>query len=941
MKPDDFLQLSRRDALRVFASQVAALALAGCSKPAEEIVPYVQMPEGLVPGEPLRFATAVPMSGYGLGIMGISVDGRPIKIEGNPRHPASLGATDTFAEAAVLSLYDPDRSRTPTLKGSIASWDAFHAALLPQLEKHDRNKGDGLRLLTGRITSPTLLRQIDGLLSRYPQAMWHVHEPIDDDLERQGTILAFGRALHVLPHLDKAEVILCLDADPLGPGPSQIANARCWAEARDPKGSSNFSRSYVVASGPTLSGIKADHRLALHPAAISDIAIAVANALGAGMAQPKLSPASERFANAAARDLVAHKGRALVLAGRTQRAEIHALVHWINARLDGSLDYIAPLDRSSAHQPSTFAALTDDLRAGRVETLVILDANAGYDAPADLQIATVLDKVSFSAHLGLYADETAGLCQWHLPQSHSFESWSDLRAADGTAAIAQPLIRPLYNTRSAHDILAMLAGQEAVSAYDLVRETWRPSGTASFEDWWRQTLHDGVVSGTGPQSVSTGTPKLPKITSIEAQGDLTLVLSPDSSTWDGRFANNPWLQECPRPISKEVWGNALAISAVDAKRLKLESGDVVRLSVKDRTVQTPVVVISGCAPGVVNLTLGYGRRNAGAIGSSIGVDAYRLRTSDALWSIEGITIAATAERREVLTTQNHVRLEGDARDLYPIRSLKDNAGAAGPDATDRSPPTFYPPATSDTYAWGMVIDTAACVGCNACVVACQAENNVPVVGPEEIARGRDMHWLRVDIYDHGTPAELEAGFQPVPCMQCENAPCEPVCPVAASVHDSEGLNAQVYNRCVGTRFCEANCPYKVRRFNFFGYADGQEYANLGADTLKAQHNPDVSTRQRGVMEKCTYCVQRISRARRTAKKEDRTIADGEVVTACQSACPTRAITFGNLNDRNSAAKNLKNDPRNYALLGHLDTRPRTTYLADLRNPNGALKGERS
>jgi len=786
-----------------------------------------------------------------------------------------------------------------------------------------------------------LLRQIDGLLTRYPQAMWHVHEPIDDNLERQGTILAFGQALHVLPHLDKAEVMLCLDADSLGPGPSQISNARHWIESRNPKSPSGFSRCYVAESRQTLTGIKADHRLALHPAGISEIAIAVANILGAGMPQPKLAPAAERFAKAAAQDLIARKGRALVLAGRTQRAEIHALAHWINAKLDAPVDFIAPFDRSSAHEPSAFAALADDLHAGRVETLVILDCNVGYDAPADLQIAAALDKVPFSVHLGLYADETAGICQWHLPQSHPFENWSDLRAADGTAAIVQPLIQPLYGTRSAHDLLTTLAGQDAASAYDLVRETWRSSAGASFEDWWRQTLHDGVVPGTAPRSVAAGTPRRPEVTSTKAQGDLTLVLSPDPSTWDGRFANNPWLQECPRPVSKEVWGNALSISSEDAKRLNLKTGDVARLSVKDRVVQTPVLVTAGCVPGVINLTLGYGRRNAGAIGTSIGTDAYGLRTSDALWTIDGVTIAATADRREILTTQNHVRLDGDARDLYPIRSLKDIAEAVEPDVTDRALPTFYPPVTPETYAWGMVIDTAACIGCNACVVACQAENNVSVVGPEEIARGRDMHWLRVDIYDHGAPADPKAGFQPVPCMQCENAPCEPVCPVAASVHDSEGLNAQVYNRCVGTRFCEANCPYKVRRFNFFGYADGQEYANLGADTLKAQRNPEVSTRQRGVMEKCTYCVQRISGARRTAKKEDRSIADGEVVTACQSACPTRAITFGDLNNPNSAAKNLKSDPRNYALLGHLDTRPRTTYLADLRNPNGALKEEHS
>lgn len=930
-------RFTRRDALRIFASQMA-LAVAGCSKPIEEIVPYVKMPEGLTPGEPLRFATALPMGGYGFGVLAISVDGRPIKIEGNPRHPSSLGATDVFAEAAVLSLYDPDRSRTPALDGNISSWDAFRGALLRQLEKHNKNGGDGLRLLTGRVTSPTLLRQIDDLSKRYPNAVWHVHEPIDDELERRGTIIAFGQALHTSPHIEKAEVVLCLDADPLGPGPHQSSNARRWIEARDPRNVPNFSRTYVAESVPTLTGIKADHRLALHPAAISDLAIALANVLGAGLARPKLSPAAERFANASAGDLIAHRSRALVLTGRTQRAEVHALVHWINAQLGAPVDFVQPFDRTSAREPSSIAALAGDLDAGRVETLVVLDANVGYDAPAELSLAEKLGKASFSVHLGCYADETARLCKWHLPQSHTLESWSDLRAVDGTVTIVQPLIRPLYTSRSAHELLGMLVGQNAESPYDLVRKTWRSSGGTDFEDWWRQILHDGVVPGTAPAASSLAAAKLPEITSTASQADFTLVLSPDPSVWDGRFANSPWLQECPKPISKEVWGNTMSIGIEDAKRLNVNTGDVVRLSVKDRVVETPLLVTGGCARGVINLTLGYGRRNVGAIGNSIGANAYALRTSHALWTIESVTISATGNRREVLTTQNLVQLEGDAPDLYPMRSLNDIARKV---EQDSSPPTLYAPMTSDTYAWGMVIDAAACIGCNACVVACQAENNVPIVGPEEIARGRDMHWLRVDVYDHGTPSHPKAGFQPVPCMQCENAPCEPVCPVAASVHDSEGLNAQVYNRCVGTRFCEANCPYKVRRFNFFGYADGQEYANLSADTIRAQHNPDVSTRQRGVMEKCTYCVQRISRARRTAKKEDRTIIDGEVVTACQSACPTRAITFGDLNDRKSAAKSLKSDPRNYALLGHLGTRPRTTYLADVRNQNDALHGDDS
>jgi molybdopterin-containing oxidoreductase family iron-sulfur binding subunit len=387
-----------------------------------------------------------------------------------------------------------------------------------------------------------------------------------------------------------------------------------------------------------------------------------------------------------------------------------------------------------------------------------------------------------------------------------------------------------------------------------------------------------------------------------------------------------------------VWGNTLSIGPYDAKRLQIKAGDVVQIAIGDRSIEAPARIEAGAAAGVVSLTLGYGRRNAGAIGNNIGVNAYRLRAADTPWLLEGVTLRATGETREILTTQNYVRLNGDPEKLYPLMPLDALANGTTVDTPTHPLPTLLPPHENDTYAWGMVIDTSACIGCNSCVVACQAENNVPVVGPEEIARGRDMHWLRVDIYDHGTLAKPNPGFQPVPCMHCEHAPCEPVCPVAASVHDGEGLNLQVYNRCVGTRFCEANCPYKVRRFNFFGYADGQEYANLGAGTIKAQHNPDVSTRQRGVMEKCTYCIQRISRARRAAEKDDRRIAEGEVVTACQSACPARAISFGNIGASSSSVTRLKTGPRHYELLGHLNTRPRTTYLADVRNPDPSLKG---
>jgi Fe-S-cluster-containing dehydrogenase component len=546
--------------------------------------------------------------------------------------------------------------------------------------------------------------------------------------------------------------------------------------------------------------------------------------------------------------------------------------------------------------------------------------------------------VPFSVHLGLYQDETAQVCRWHLPLSHALESWSDRRALDGTASIVQPLIRPLYDTRTFHEVVAMVGGALTPSSYDLVRgtwrKTWRDTASGNFESWWRQVLHDGVVPNSRFQPVQAEPKEVDPPVAHAAIGAV-LTVTPDPCLWDGRYANNAWLQECPKPLTKEVWGNSLSLSERDAARLGCTTGDIVELSAGGRTVQAPARVSAGQADGVYATTLGYGRARAGAIGNGIGFDLYPMRTLEAPWLVANVTLRKTGTSRTVPETQSQFQIEAGADDILPSVSLAELARGL-----DRKPftaeplPSLLPDHHDDTYAWAMVIDTAACIGCNACVIACQSENSVPVVGPEEIAAGRDMHWLRIDVYD--LPQSGNRGFQPVPCMQCEHAPCEPVCPVAAAVHDGEGLNVQVYNRCIGTRFCQSNCPYKVRRFNWFGYADGQEYKNLGAKSVTAQHNPNVTVRGRGVMEKCTYCVQRISAARRTAEKESRPIRDDEVVTACQAACPTRAISFGDKSDPAAAVNAKRRQRQHYALLGHLGTRPRTTYLARLHNPNPAF-----
>jgi Fe-S-cluster-containing dehydrogenase component len=929
--------IDRRVALRLMASG-AALALASCGRPAEEIVPYVNVPERLTPGIPLQFASTLALAGFGRGVIVTSVEGRPIKIDGNPRHPASLGATDVFAEAAVLSLYDPDRSKAVRNGKGVYSWDAFEAALRAQLAAERGRNGSGLRILTNRITSPTLLAQIDTLLKSFPEAKWYRYEPVDDDAAREGATSAFGSPFSAIPRLADVRVAVTLDADPLGPGPEQIRFAHDFISARKSKGgsesASEFLRLYAVESAWTLTGANADHRVALSPQLVRNFALAMASELGAAVSTGELPAGAAQIARIAAADLKSRLGHALVLAGRRQPPEIHALCHWINAQLKAPVDLIESIDPVDIGHADSLRALAEDLAAQRVETLVIIGANPVYDGPGELRLGELIAAVPFSLHLGLYPDETAMRCRWHLPMSHPLESWSDLRAFEGTASIVQPLIRPLYDTRTAHQLLAILQGEISPSSYDIVMSTWRErSGSNDFATWWREVLHNGIVPDTAARPVTAPAVALPQVRPAREPDSFTLTLAPDPSVWDGSFANNAWLQECPKPLTKQVWGNALHVSPADGKRLGLVDGDVVRLQVGGVGIDAPVLVRAGQPENVVAATLGYGRLSAGAIGNRVGFDVFRLRSLDDLWLRTGAKLAKTDATQNLLLAQKHFQLEGGATELQPRLSLAElAAGKRLHDRPGQHLPTLYPPHDYDTYAWAMVIDNAACIGCNACVVACQAENNVPIVGPDEIAMGRDMHWLRVDTYF----IDERPGFSPVPCMHCEHAPCEPVCPVAASIHDGEGLNAQVYNRCVGTRFCQSNCPYKVRRFNFFGYADGQEYANQGADVVKAVFNPNVSVRARGVMEKCTYCVQRISGARRTAEKEKRQIRDGEVVTACQAACPTRAISFGNLNDPSSKINELRTEPRLYELLGHLGTRPRTTYLAQVRNPNPEL-----
>ncbi len=938
--------IGRRRFLQLMA---ASLALAGISaactrQPTESIVPYVRQPEQFIPGRPLYYATAMTLGGYATGLLVESQLGRPTKIEGNELHPASLGATDAFAQASILSLYDPDRSQVVLEAGRISTWSAFLAALNRVLVNQAAKRGAGLRILTETVTSPTLASQIQALLAKYPEAKWHQYEPVNRDNAREGARLAFGQVVETQYRFDKADVVLSLDADFLGGGPGSVRYARDFMQRRRAGTSGgDMNRLYVVESTPSLTGSMADHRLPLAASRIVNFAAALAGRLGVPGGWRAPSEPEEKWIEAVARDLERHRGRSVVIPGDERPAFVHALAHAMNHALGNvgaTVVYTDTVEAEPVDETESLRALTADMEAGRVELLIILGGNPVYNAPADLNFAAKLNKVPLRVHWSLYEDETSYLCHWHLPATHYLEAWGDPRAFDGTVTIQQPLIAPLYGGKSAYELVATLAGQPGQSGYDLVRNYWKTRSEAKdFESFWRRAVHDGVIAGTAlPQRKVTLNsqaffPALYSVVGLSPAEGLEIVLRPDATIYDGRFANNGWLQELPKPLTKLTWDNPCLLSPATAQRLGVTNEDVVEIRHQGRSVRAPVWISPGHADDSVTVFLGYGRQRAGRVGSGIGYNAYAIRTSTAPWFATGVEIVKTGERYQLACTQNHHSMEGRAL----VRAGTIEEYSKNPDFVHEmgeEPPrglSLYPEHKYDGYAWGMAIDLNSCTGCGACVVACQAENNIPIVGKEQVARGREMHWLRVDRYFKGDLDAPETYHQPVPCMHCENAPCEVVCPVAATVHSDEGLNDMVYNRCVGTRYCSNNCPYKVRRFNFLQFTDDT------TPVLKLLRNPDVTVRSRGVMEKCTYCVQRIQEAKITAEKEDRAVADGEIQTACQQVCPTQAIVFGNLNDTGSRVAQLKAEKRNYGLLANLNTRPRTTYLAKLRNPNPELE----
>ncbi len=918
---------SRRRLLKLMAASFGLAGLISCRRPEERILPLAERPEDYIPGNPLYYATAMTVGGLATGLIVEAHDGHPTKIEGNPKHPASLGAASALAQASILNLYDPDRSQRVLENGRPSSWERFSQAV-PNLFPAP---GEGVWVLSEPASSPSLGAVRRHFLDRFPRAQWVDYDPLSRSAELQGARIAFGRRLQPQYDFSKAEVIFALDCDFLGVDVPSLRAVKQFAKGRHVENEhDSMNRLYVAESAFSITGAMADHRFRIKPSGAAALALALA---GKGNGAPY-------WLDILRRDLEAHRGRSLVVAGPRQPAAVHALVWLINAELGNLGETVWFTEPPLPPSPQSVGDLAAALEAGEVKTLLILGGNPAFDAPADAELAARLEKAGTVIHLGAEVNETARAAHWHLPEAHYLEAWGDARALDGTASVQQPLIRPLYEGKTAAETLALVSGYPQQRGYDIVRTYWMERFSGDKERAWRRALHDGVIEGTAfapvevalrRDAVDAEAAKL--AASLEGQSGLEVAFYPSASVWDGRFANNGWLQEMPDPMTKLVWDNAALLSPATARELGVETGDVLRLEREGRSIEVPVYVMPGQADGAIALEVGYGRRNVGRVGNGVGHDVYPLRTAATMGYAAGVSASPAGRRYKLVTTQEHHVMEG--RPLVLEATIEHYR--TEPDFVDQAvhvpePESLYEhPDLTGEYQWGMAIDLNACTGCNACLVACQVENNIAIVGKKEVARGREMHWIRLDRYFTGDIADPRAVFQPVACQQCEHAPCENVCPVAATSHSPEGLNDMVYNRCVGTRYCSNNCPYKVRRFNFL------DWHGDVPGVKKLVFNPDVTVRMRGVMEKCTYCVQRIQEKKIQAKTEGRRqIEDGEIVTACQQTCPADAIVFGNIADPNSRVSQVKKRNRDYVMLAELNVKPRTSYLAKLRNPNPEL-----
>jgi MoCo/4Fe-4S cofactor protein with predicted Tat translocation signal len=945
--------MDRRTFMKLMGGSLAIVGFgAACTAepPGEEIIPYVIAPEVLVPGIPLYFNSTMTIGGFATGVTIETHQGRPTRVDGNPEHPAALGGSNTYMQGSILELYNPDRETRVLRNRQPDTFDNFLQDLESVLSDAQSSR---IAILTEGVSSPTIASRLNAVLEAYPGARWYQYEPVTRDNVIAGAQLAFDQVVNTVYRFDQANVVVSLDANFMYAMPGSLRYARDFAARRKVLGAdpdtAEMNRLYVAESTPSVTGTMADHRLALSPSDVEALARAIASELGVDVSGRVTSDAWDAaWFNALLEDLEQNEGASIVVAGDEQPPVVHALVHAINAALGNvgnTVYYTAPVEANPVSYTEQITALVDDITARQVEAVFILGGNPVYNAPADVPFADLLAEVPFTVHLSLYNDETSRQCEWHIPQTHFIEEWSDGRAYDGSLSVVQPPIGPLYDTvRSANQMLGLLL-EDDDSDYDVVRALWEDLYEGDdFEAYWRRTLHDGLApdSAYAALEVALRADFGAQVNNepTASSNDLELVFRTDPNIYDGRFSHNSWLQELPKPITQLSWDTAALLSPATAERLDVSFEDLVEVQLNDNTMEVPVWVVPGHADNTVSIFLGYGTSGGADVDDDRNFNAYDIRTTAAMWTAAGASLNALDESYKLAAIRGEIDLDDLEGYLEPlVRTGTLNEYRQNPNFAHEGE-TSVPMATAfdlreyeEGYAWAMTLDLTACMGCNACIIACQSENTIPTVGKEQVLKAREMHWLRVDRHFLTEGDETHVAFLPVPCMHCETAPCEIVCPVEATVHDSEGLNTMVYNRCIGTRYCSANCPYNVRRFNFLKWIDDDE------TILEEQRNPDVTVRSEGVMEKCTYCIQRISAARIHAKNEDRRVFDGEIQPACAVACPTQVISFGDLNTENSQVNQHRAEPLNYELLGELGTRPRTTYLARLSNPNEALHGQ--
>ncbi len=954
---------ARRDFLQLMGASVALAGLTACTeRPVEKILAYTKAPDGMVPGNPQHYASALAYEGMAAGILTTSWEGRPVKVEGNPSHPVSRGTTGPHAQAELASLYDPFRARVLKERGAGRSWRGFREAVHIRAAAWQKNGGAGLRFLLGPSTSPLTASLRTAINQRFPQAKFHTWSALPRDSVYEGTALAFGKALEPQWALEQADVVVSLDADFLEARPDTLPENLAFANRRVPEHPRGLNRLYVVEPRFSITGGMADHRLRLRSADMEGFALALAAELGktvpalAGYRSPApLSGERAKFVAAVAKDLAGKRGASAVIPGERQTPLTHAVAHAINAalgNLGATVTFTEPALIDTASGRAGWQSLVDALRAGTVDTLVITAWNPVFTTPGDVDLLALLRKVPNAVYLGLNDDETSRAVNWFLPAAHPFEIWGDARAREGTLSIVQPLIQPLFGGISEAELLGTFLAEEA-KPYDRLKALHASLAKDDFDSEWEVWLSTGVVPGTAA-AVVTPTVQSGRVQAAAGQarpppGGLELDLVHDYKILDGRFALNSWLQELPDPITKITWDNVAQIGPGMAKQQDIETGDLLLLTISGRSVEVPAWVQPGHSDEAVTVSLGYGRKQqtVGVKGADepvvVGHDVYPLRSAAAPWFATGLELKKVGRTYPLSPTQLHSSTEG--RPIALMQSLEEFE--KHPEAVEQRPTLKLPGGkelagntlpsvqlavdySKQQYKWAMSVDMSRCTGCSACVVACQAENNIPVVGKYQVGRGREMQWIRMDRYYSGPIESPEMVSQPMFCQHCETAPCEYVCPVNATVHSDEGLNDMVYNRCIGTRYCSNNCPYKIRHFNYLHWTQDM------SQVQKMMQNPDVTVRARGVMEKCTYCVQRIERTRIAARIENRTIGDSELKTACQQACPTSALTFGSLHDPKSKVSQRHADPRRFDVLHELNTRPRTVYLTKIKNPNPEL-----